>query len=316
MKEIGGYIEIDEYSLPMLHEEALKLNTARNCLAYLIEKKKIVSIALPKFLCDSVSQVCRERGVEILYYSINTNFEPVDVNLKDGMWLYVVNYYGLIDNACILEIKERYNNLIIDNVQAYYQEPVKGIDTIYTCRKFFGVPDGALLYSDLELDEKLVQDCSYERMHHLLGRYEKDASDFYKEYVEAENLFMLQPIKKMSKLTYNLLHAIDYDRVKSTRIENYQYLKQELADINQLHLRQSIDCPFAYPLLIKNGNAVRKALQQKKIYIPTLWPDVLQNCKESDLEYHMAMNILPLPIDQRYSIQDMKYIIAELRNCS
>ena len=315
MREIGGYIEIDEYSLPMLHEEAIMLNTARNCLAYLIEKKKIVSIALPKFLCDSVSQVCRERGVEIHYYSIDTNFEPVDMDLEDGVWLYVVNYYGLIDNTNILELKRKYGNLIIDNVQAYYQKPVEGVDTIYTCRKFFGVPDGAFLYTDLNMDEELEQDYSYERIRHLLGRYEKSALDFYDEYVMEEKLFSRQPIMKMSKLTYNMLHAIDYDKVKNKRIENFKCLYSGLADINQLKFHKLMECPFAYPLFIKDGNAIRKMLQQNKIYVPTLWPDVFHVCKESDVEYQMAENILPLPIDQRYSVQDMDYVITILRKC-
>ena len=41
MKEIGGYIELDTYGSSSMHENAIKLNTARNCLAYLIETKKI-----------------------------------------------------------------------------------------------------------------------------------------------------------------------------------------------------------------------------------------------------------------------------------
>ncbi len=41
MKEYGGYIELDTYRLPMLHEGAVSLNCGRNCLAYLIEAKKI-----------------------------------------------------------------------------------------------------------------------------------------------------------------------------------------------------------------------------------------------------------------------------------
>ena len=36
MKEIGGYLELDTYSLPMLHGDALALNSGRACLQYLI----------------------------------------------------------------------------------------------------------------------------------------------------------------------------------------------------------------------------------------------------------------------------------------
>ena len=41
MKEIGGYIEFPEYNGNIFHKNAIALNSARNCLAYLIESKKI-----------------------------------------------------------------------------------------------------------------------------------------------------------------------------------------------------------------------------------------------------------------------------------
>ena len=65
-----------------------------------------------------------------------------------------------------------------------------------------------------------------------------------------------------------------------------------------------------YPMYIKNGNGseVRKVLQKMSVYIPILWPAVFNRCLGSELEYQMAMNILPLPCDQRYGIEDMEYI--------
>lgn len=50
MKEIGGYIEFERYSLPMLHSSAMALNCGRNCLALLIEIRSIKKILLPKFI--------------------------------------------------------------------------------------------------------------------------------------------------------------------------------------------------------------------------------------------------------------------------
>ena len=44
MKEIGGYIELDTYRLPMLHEKAIKLNCGRNALWYLIKARNIRKI--------------------------------------------------------------------------------------------------------------------------------------------------------------------------------------------------------------------------------------------------------------------------------
>ena len=111
----------------------------------------------------------------------------------------------------------------------------------------------------------------------------------------------------MSRLTENLLHGIDYDVVAKRRQENFDFLDAEFRNINELNLK-SVYGAFMYPLLIQNGSEIRKALQKEKIYIPTLWPNVLKECPADSLEYHYAADILPIPIDQRYGKEDMKRI--------
>lgn len=264
-KEIGGYLELDRYHLPMLHDDAIALNSGRNCLAYLIPQKGIKRIWIPKFLCASISDVCRREGCEVCYYSIGIDFTPILAPTDD--WVYLVNYYGQVNNDRIGEHKNQYPNLIVDNVQAYYQSPVEGIDTIYTCRKCFGVSDGAFLYTDAELEE-LEQDESYERVKFLLGRFERTASEFYSYFVSKEEEFSNYPVRKMSKLTNDLLHGIDYGMVKNSRTENFSYLYANLKDMNGLNL-SIIDGAYMYPLYIENGSEIRKKLQAKKyIYRP------------------------------------------------
>ena len=182
MKEIGGYLEFEHCNKSMLHENFLAFNCARNCLAYLLIKKKIKKLYIPKFLCDSVFNTCQRYGVDIEYYDIDINFLPQKFNIEPDSWVYIVNYYGQISNDQINVVKNKYKNIIVDNVQAYFQEPINNIDTIYTCRKFFGVTDGAFLYSDVEMDESIPMDESLERIDYLVGRFERTASEYYLEY--------------------------------------------------------------------------------------------------------------------------------------
>ena len=305
--EIGGYIEFERYSGKMLHEGAVSLNYARNALLYLCKAKGIRKVAIPKFLCASVGGVCRKNGIECRYYSITNEFTPKNITIESDEWIYIVNYYGQISNERIKKFKKKYNRIIVDNVQAYFQEPVDGIDTIYTCRKFFGVPDGAFLYTDKLLDDGLPQDESFEKIHYLLGRFERTASEFYSEYTLHEKTAENEPIKRMSKLTENLLHGIDYEFVKNRRTDNFRLLHNEFESINRLKLTVP-EGSFMYPLYIENGAEIRKRLQTEKIYIPTLWPDVFDICKEDEPEYDMAKNILPLPVDQRISRVNIIYI--------
>lgn len=62
-------------------------------------------------------------------------------------WVYLINFYGQYSRDEIVSYAKEYKNLIVDNVQAFYTKPIEGVDTIYTCRKFFGVPDGGYLYA-------------------------------------------------------------------------------------------------------------------------------------------------------------------------
>lgn len=307
MREIGGYIELDTYRGNMLYDDGIKLNCGRCALDYVIRTKKIKKLYVPKFMCNSNDNVLRRNDVEVKYFSIGKDFKPIIENRKEDEWLYLVNYYGQLSNEYIVTLG---NNVIVDNAHAYFQKNIDGYITIYTCRKFFGVTDGAILYSDGQLGE-LEQDISFNRMNFLLGRYEKNASEFYSEYTINNDIFMDEPIKKMSKLTENLLHGIDYNFVKEKRTENFNYLHKRLKDINKLFLNIP-EGAFMYPLYIYNGAEVRERLQQLKIYVPILWPDVFASCTENELEYDMAKNILPLPVDQRYTIYDMDYMIKNI----
>ena len=312
MREIGGYIELDKYRGTMLYDDAVLLNCGRNALAYLIKARNIKRIYLPYFLCDSVTDVCKRYGVTITYYHIGVDWLPVHIDLKKDEWLYLVNYYGQLSNFTISNIVAKYENIILDNAQAYFQKPVDKVDTICTCRKFFGVPDGAVLYTSAVLNEPLVQDTSYDRMLFLLGRYEKTASEFYAQYVENNRLFSGEPIKEMSKLTRNLLSGLDYDFIRKRRTNNFRFLHDELGRFNKLYLTIP-EGAFMYPFYVENGYEIRKKLQEQKIYIPLLWPYVMEVCDKTAIEYDMAKNILPLPVDQRYTTIDMEILVNILR---
>lgn len=151
-------------------------------------------------------------------------------------------------------------------------------------------------------------------MNFLLGRYERTASEFYDEYSKNNKFFLNEAIKKMSKLTLNILYGLDYKLIEERRTKNFEYLYNFFKNINKCNLLIPSGA-YMYPLYMENGSKIRKELQKKKIYIPTLWPAVFDICKENELEYSMAKDILSLPVDQRYMIDDMKYVVSEVMKC-
>ncbi len=311
MKEIGGYIELDTYTGKEFHPNALALNCGRSALIYLIRAKKIKKLYLPYYCCCSVYDSCKKESVAISYYHIDHHLRPiVERALEKDEWLYVINYYGQLSNEEITYYKNLYQRIIIDSTHAFYQFYPENIDAIYSCRKFFGVADGAYLYTDAE-KLALKRGYSYDKMRFLHGRFEKGANEFYHEYIENNRKLQEEPVTLMSKLTQNLLRGVDYRAVGKRRESNFKYLHHALGKINQIKLIIPYGA-FVYPFYVKNGKRIRDALIQKKIYIPALWLNIFDMCEASWLEYDLASNLLPLPVDQRYDNIDMKYILDAL----
>ena len=315
MKEIGGFLELELNYGSEFHKRGIALNSGRNCLRYLIRARKIKKIWLPKLLCSAISDTCLEEKVKISYYSVDDNLRSVLTGIRNQEdWVYLINFYGQYSSDKIVSYVKEHKNLIVDNVQAFYTKPIEGLDTIYTCRKFFGVPDGGYLYTDCDLSEVLQRDESYDSLTFLAGRLERSANEFYSAYRANEQRIDGLPLRKMSAVTQNFLRGIDYEQIKKVREQNFRYLHEQLKSISQLELFLP-DGPYMYPLLVKDGAEIRKRLQEKKIYIPTLWPNVIESLTQEETEYTLAKNILPLPCDQRYDLNDMQYLVKEVYRC-
>ena len=202
--------------------------------------------------------------------------------------------------------------MIVDHTHAFFQKPLKGIDTLYSCRKFWGVSDGAYVSTDAVLSGEKPEDRSAGRMNHILGRYEENAGKYYQVMLDNAAGYEGMEIRKMSRLTRNLLRAIDYEKGKKQREENYALLA-ELLPSDSVFNRVIPEGPFAYPYYHKNGMELRRWLAGHKIFVPTYWKNILEQCSEDSLEYQWAADILPLPCDQRYGEEEMRYIAARIR---
>lgn len=314
LREIGGYFEMEENQGNEYHEKAIALNSGRNALAYLVEAAGYHKVYVPDFACDSISKGIRKGGADVEIYEISRNLRPSFKGMvaKDEAIL-IINYYGQIDNHEIELYKEKWGNVIVDNTHAFFQRPVSGIDTIYSCRKFFGVADGAYLYTDVRIERELEKDISAERMLFVWGRYDENASKYYKLSAENNECFDEMPVKFMSKVTHNILKGIDYERCAIKRYENACYLHEILGGFNALDTIITYGA-FMYPLYLPRFDTkmLRAYFHNKAIYVPCLWPDVVEH-RNSAWGIELSTKIIPIPCDQRYSQDDMKYIVDSFK---
>ena len=188
---IGGYLELELPTGDEYHKDALQLNTGRNAFEYILRAKKYKKVYLPFYTCDVMLEPIFKLNLEYEFYSIDPSFTPIFdyKSIKENEVLVYNNYFGIC-NIQTKEVASICKNLIIDNAQAFYSKPIKGVDTFYSPRKFFGLPDGAYLYTDTLLDHNIKKDISYERCEHLLGRMDTTLAQ--------NNIFKF--IKKIVKL--------------------------------------------------------------------------------------------------------------------
>ena len=307
---IGGYFELELCKGTHYHKDALRLNTARNCFEYVLRARKYSKVYIPYYTCEVMLEPLKKYHVGFEFYHINEQLEPTnEFELQDNEALLYTNYYG-VKQSCVERLAVRYGSkLIVDNAQAFYAKPLDGIDTFYSARKFFGVADGAYLYTDCKLDEEFEQDQSYDRMSHLLKRADVGAEFGYQDFRTNDDSLINNPIRRMSNLTEKILGSIDYEFCRKKRVENFHYLDEHLKDKNKIHFELSEnDVPMVYPYLTDNAG-LRNKLIENKVFVAKYWPNV-QSKENFETEVRLANAVLPLPVDQRYDVDGLKQTVT------
>ena len=309
MDAIGGYFSLELPRCEEYHKDALRLNTGRNCLEYILRARGYKKVHVPYYTCEAVMEPFNKLGIPYEYYHIDIHLEIRDrITLKADEALLYTNYFGLKQRYVEQLAEKAGSQLIVDNTQAFYAKHIQGIDTFYTCRKFFGVADGAYLYCDARLDEEIEQDYSYDRMAHLLKRIDLSAEEGYADFRRADDGLDNQPIRKMSKLTQRMMQSIDYEAAAKRRRDNYVLLHEALGGENNLELPLEDDAvPMVYPYLAP-VKGLREKLIENRVFVARYWPNVLEWTNPDDIDYLLAAQMQPLPIDQRFVNHDVTRI--------
>ena len=306
MNAVGGYFELELPFTKGYHPDAIALNSGRFCLEYVLRCRKYKCIYVPLYTCDTAIEPVIRLGIPYKFYRIDRDFRLAEeiILQKDEALLYT-NYWGLKDAYCN-ELALKYGKqLILDYTQAFFSRPIDGIDTFYSCRKYFGVPDGGYLYTDAVADFPIEQDISWQRMSSLLKRIDLSPEEGYSDFCKISGDFHYMPIRFMSKLTARIMCSIDYESVADRRRKNYKQLYDALGG---MQLPENA-VPMVFPFRSEDGVPLRRKLIDRKIYVAKYWPNVLEWADSECDETEICNNLIPLPIDQRYGEEDMVRII-------
>ena len=311
MKEYGSYqpfecIKGQEY---YSGEDVVSLNCARNAIVYAIMDAKYECVYIPFYLCNTVRLTLDKYQIKYKGYHFNNNLEPVDIKLSVREGLLYPNLFGLVSKDKINKIINLYRNVIIDNTQAFLSEPNLCVYNVYSCRKFFGVSDGAYVIKKGITHNKYPVDFSGRRIKHLFVSLEEGTNAAYKENMKAEEELSHSDILEMSSLTHMLLGIIDYESVIEARKRNYDTLNSCLKKYGFPDCKRSEECvPCKYPFWYEHEKA-REILLNSQIYVPQWWNDLVET---NEFECNMSKWLMPLPIDQRYSCLEIEQMAERI----
>jgi len=310
LMEIGGFFGLEMSENNEYYADAIKLNSARSAIQYIIKAQNLSLLYIPSYICNSVIEAIESCKIKYQFYNINNDFEMLDlIRLNSHEKLLYVNYFGL-KNTYVNTLCEKYKEgLILDNSQAFYKKPIVNIDTFYSPRKFFGVSQGGYLFTNSFISEKLEKSTIDESAYYLLQRQDSSGQNAYYNFQKNEENLRNTGILLMSKLTECILSSISYEKYKDIRERNFKYLHKFLESENDFRFDfTSFSAPLGYPFLSEH-DGLREYLISKKVYIATYWPEVLDRVRLESIEGRFTKKLLLLPIDQRYDEGHMQEIL-------
>ena len=313
MDAIGGYNQLSiSNTNSHIHTRALKYQSARAALYAYLQAANVQTLYVPNYICDSIFPGLKALNIKIYFYSINQFLLPkkhLTVNGDKSAKILLVNYFGLLDKALKYELGDNPQAYIIDNSQALFCEHIEGTTSIYSPRKFFGMPDGGLLQTPLNISPPQKLYNASANLKHLLLRATGHTQEGYKEYLKAEKALECFEPKAMSSISQLLMTCSDISSIKYKRQQNYLRLASHFNIINQLNLPLNEQVPLCYPLkLSKNVSSICSALIKIGIYLPRYWKSEYSE-KQGQSMYN---NTLFLPIDERLNEQNMARLIESV----
>lgn len=315
MHSIGGYFQLETLPHKEFHDSNYQFALGRHSLSALLITRGIKNLFVPDFLCNSLVEAATAAKCQVTYYPITDLFQPnIPSSTKTDEAILIINYFGHINTSNLVNSSNA--SFIIDNSQSFFSKPIENIDTFYSARKFFGVPDGSYLYTNLNLDnwyKDLPTVSSYEISQHLFKRKDGLRKEGFEAFQTIKNSYKQLSISKMSHTSKAILSSLDYDACQLTREQNFNYLHGILESYNNINIRPT-DTPMYYLFKHKDGIKIRSDLISKGIFIPTYWPNVLKDNSPESYSYKLSQELVCLPIDHRYNTNQMQIISSEVLN--
>ncbi len=329
-------------------KETLLLSTGRAAIRYAISdikkersKEKLVAV-IPAYTCDTVLQPFLDENVVVRVYDINMNlgidtkkFKSL-IESENPDIVLIHRYFGFDSADNINDIIQLYRKkggiLIEDRTQCLFSH-FDSLDADYiigSFRKWVALPDGGFCVKTnkkFEFREKLLQEDSklvacklkaFQQKYDYMEYDKGNKSTFLETYRSAEQILDEQKkFYSMSNISKNIFSSIDISEIIEKRRKNYTYLFNNLNNANLSFVTGVLvdDISPLYMVIKSNRrNDLQVELRNNNIYAPVVWPKPKMIPQISEVVEIIYKEVLCLPVDQRYDIDDMERMIEIINN--
>lgn len=339
-----GQLEVEAGgSLSLAGEGAAYFSLCREALLMVARHYGYVQkrILLPAYTCQTVIDPFLQLGWDVCYYHITRQLRIDTESLlseydRFSPALCVAHpYYGADLNEKELQalsvIKEKGCVLIEDLTQCVFSTQRNPVFDFFigSYRKWFPIPDGAFLVGQNVMTDEMPENGKFVQAMsdamYLRGTFHQTGDENIKEISRRVGNVAIGHISgsiephRMSDFSIGLLSLIDIDETKRKRLENYQYLYEHLHGCDDCEpvgrdIEEVTCAPLFFPIYVKDRAAFQKKLAQQEIYAPVLWPVHTPAVMINDSIKRIYDEILMLPIDQRYGVNDMQRMVDVIKS--
>ncbi len=313
MRPIGGFFELEmpgEGRGP--HPDAIALSTGRACLMVMLRHLRPSLVHVPFHTCDATLDPFRRLGIATRYYALGADLAPLELPiLGPNEYFLWTDHYGVCGAIAERLKRTMGDRLLIDDTHAFFRGSHGAWWSFTSARKYFGVPDGAYLFSPERIALDVPRFTGASLQHNVLRALGRQ-QEAYAAYTAYERS-LTSDVLRISTVSEGLLRGVDLDFVRRARLKNFGWLHARLGERNTFAVAPGPDeVPFCYPYLPERA-VDRKAMYAKELFVPELWPDALKRGVEGfAFEKRLGTELLPLPVDHRYTPDDLRRLVEHL----
>lgn len=318
------------------------LRSGREAIGFILDQIKPAKklAILPTYICESMLTPFLKRGYKVDFFSVDKQFNPnigeLEVLLsKEPDILLVIDWFGMNKNQRVVSTTRSFSQntkVLADCTHSFFngRNNFNPDYIVVSLRKWFALPDGALAasYSSSFISKARYKENGFVsnrkyamklKSEYLISKTADSKRIFrellYKAEKELENNTEVLGISKESLL---IINRLDFNDMKNKRRENYNTLYQLIKNLPVVLIinryMQENETPLFFSILAEGyRDDLQKWLANKNIYCPILWPLPRTIYKKHKISAYISDNILSIPCDQRYTLEDMNYIYNMLK---